>query len=112
MPNVFTAKELGNGQLGNAQATIFTATADVATYVKHLSLFNTTNTQQIVQLWLKHSGGTARKWKREVLEQNEQADIIEGGEAYILDSGTVIQASTTTAAVVDWWMDGIEETTS
>jgi len=111
MPNTFTAKELGNGQVANSQTTIFTATADVTTYVKHLSLYSTNAAQQTVQLWLKHSGGTARKWKRYVLEQDEQVDVIEGGEAYMLDEGTEIQASTTTNNGVDWWADGIEETT-
>lgn len=111
MPNTFTAKELANGQIASSQTTIFTATADVTTYLKGLSLFNTSATPQTVQLWLKHTAGTARKWKRFVLAENEHVDVIDGGEARMLDNGTVIQASSTTASVVDYWLDGIEETT-
>lgn len=103
----WTAGELANGQLSNSQAAIFTATG--LTYVKHLSLYNTSATPQTVQLWLKHSGGTARKWKRFVLAQDESVDVIEGGEAYMLANGTAIQAQSTTNNVVDFWIDGVLE---
>lgn len=104
----FTAGELANGTVTNSQATILTAAA-LCTYVKHLSLYNTNAAQQTVQLWLKHSAGTARKWKRFVLQQDEQVDVIEGGEAYMLANGTVIQAQTTTNGGVDFWIDGVTE---
>jgi hypothetical protein len=111
MPNTFTAGELGNGTVTNSQAAIFTATADVATYVKGLALYNTNAADQTVQLWLKHSAGTARKWKRFVLAQNEHVDVIDGGDARMLENGTAIQAQTTTNGAVDYWIDGVEETT-
>jgi hypothetical protein len=110
MANTFTAKVLANGAVTNAQANIFLASADVCTYVKHLTLFNTNAADQTVQLWLK-IGGSAFKWKRFVLAQNEHVDVIDGGEAILLDNGASIQATTTTNGAVDFWADGIEETT-
>jgi len=109
MTDTFTPKELGNGQIANSQTTILTAAASVTTYLKHLSLYNTSATPQTVQLWLKHTAGTARKWKRFVLAQDEQVDVIDPGEAYMLDNGTVVQAMSTTNNVVDWWADGVTE---
>ena len=110
MTTTFTPKRLAEGQVTNSQADIFAATATICTYVKNLSLYGTNASAQTVQLWLKKSGGTARKWKRFVLAQDEHVDVIDGGQAVHLQSGDSIQASTTTNLAVDFYITGVEET--
>lgn len=107
--NTFTAKPLADGQVANSLAAIFTATADVATYVKSFSLYNTSATEQTVIIKL-NVNGTDRFWKRFVLAENEWANVLDGAESITLGDGDIIKAQSTTTNVVDYVITGVEET--
>ena len=102
----FTANSLADGQVSNSQAAIYTATA-VKAYLKNLTLFNTSATEQTCDLYVKRSGGTARQFKRFVLAQYEHADVID--KEFLLGSGDSIEAVTTTASVLNYYVAGVTE---
>ena len=105
----FSGKALADGTLPTSQTAIYTVPAATVTYVKSLSLFNDNAAQQTIVLYLNVSG-SARKWRRYVLAQNESAEVLEGGETVILNTGDTIEAVTTTAAAVPYVITGVEET--
>jgi hypothetical protein len=103
----FAAKVLASGQLPDAQAALYTVPATTATYVKQIYLFNTSANPQTIELFL--DVGTARAWRRIVLEENQSCDVLEHGEAFTIEAGHEIQAVTSDAAAVDYVITGIEE---
>jgi hypothetical protein len=108
----FAPKALGDGELPNVQAVIFTATADVGTYVKSFSLYNKNAATQTITLWIKRAAGsgTERVWKRYELLVNEWAEVIdEDTQSIELAEGDEIQAQTTTANAVDFDIAGVTE---
>lgn len=105
----FTANYLADGTLPTSAADLYMGPASTAVYVKRLSLFNTNAAEQTIDLWLQHSGGTARRWRRYVLAQNESAEVLEAGDAVHLEAGDKIRAITTTAGAVDYYMTGVKE---
>jgi len=110
MSGTFTAQSLDNGFVSNSQAAIYTVPASTVLYLNSLSLFCDTATPQTVQLYLKKSGGTARKWQRYVFsEQYDHADAAEGSRI-TLSAGDTIEAVTTTASVVAYFITGVLET--
>lgn len=104
----YTGKILAAGQLASSQAAIATAGADLRWFVTKLPLFNGGVTTQTIQLWIKLSGGTARKWRRYVLLANESADPLADEPSLILNEGDAIEASTTNATTVDFTAIGVE----
>jgi hypothetical protein len=110
MAGTFTPKSLGDGRLSNSQSAILTVPANTWYYVKQLSLFNTSATTQTISIYLKQSGGTARRWRRYVLEQNESAEVLEDSVVLTLEAGDAIEAMTTTNNVVDYFITGQQET--
>ena len=109
MAGTFTTAVLADGQLPSTQGTLFTGPAVTVTYVKRISLFNTNAAAQTIQLWL-NVGGTPRKWRRYVLNEDESAEVLETGDAIILEAGDTIEAITTTASAVDYYICGVKET--
>lgn len=108
----FAPKSLEDGELPTVQGTIFTATADVGTYVKSFTLYNKNAATQTIQLWVKRANGsgTARKYKRYELLQDEHAEVIdEDTQSLEMQEGDEIQASTTTANAVDFDISGVTE---
>lgn len=98
-------KILANGQVANAQGTIFTAAEQ--TWVKSLRLHQTSATPQDVQVWVKKAAGTARKQLHaEAVPQNYSLEAFD--QPVTLEAGDTIEAATTTAAVVDFALFGGE----
>lgn len=94
---------LADGQVANAQGTIFTATEE--TWVKSIRLHQTSATPQDVRVWIKKSGGTARKvLHAEDVPQNYSLEAAD--QPVTLEAGDTIEAATTTAAVVDFAVFG------
>lgn len=109
MAGTFTTAVLADGQLPSTQGAIFTGPAVTVTYVKRISLFNTNAAQQTIDLYLNVSG-SARRWRRYVLNQHESAEVLETGDAIVLEAGDTIEAITTTASAVDYYVCGVKET--
>lgn len=107
--STFTGKVLADGQLATTKTQLYTAPADTVAYVKRMSIFNTNAAQQTIVVYINASG-TSRKWRRYVLEQNESADLLDAGDSLILEAADKIEAETTTATAVDFFIMGVEET--
>ena len=105
----FTGKVLGEGQLPTTKGTLYTVPVAAVTYVKRISFFNDNAAAQTIIVYVK-PGATSRKWRRYVLEQNEAVDLLDHGDALILEAGDTIEAQTTTATAVDYLLMGVEET--
>jgi hypothetical protein len=106
----FTPKALADGQLPAAQDVLFTGTADIATYVKSITLFNNNAANQVILIGVNRSG-TVRNWRRFELLVNESADVVDDGEVMILEQGDTIVGSSTLANTVDFTISGVEEFT-
>ena len=100
----WNAQELANGQLPNAKGTLFTATAP--TIVREWHVANTSGaTTETVVLYYKKA--TSRIVGRVVLAPNESADIIdESTPLLVLDSGDLLEGSSTNATTVDYAIGG------
>lgn len=105
----FTAKTLADGQLADSEAAIYTVPENTKTYVRFLSLYNVSGSEQTITLWIRRNGGSSRKWRRFVLNENEQADAL-GSAVLMLSAGDSIRAASTNASSVDYVISGVEET--
>ncbi len=109
MAGTFTTAVLADGQLPNTQTAIFTGAASTITYVKRISIYNTNAAQQTIDIYLNVSG-TPRKWRRYVLDQHQSAELLETGDAIVIEASDTIEAVTTTASAVDYYICGVKET--
>lgn len=112
MPTAFAPKFLADGVLPTAQATIFTATADVGTYLKSFFMYNKNAATQTIDIWVlrANGSGTARRWRRLELLVNESAQLVDNDtQSLRLEPGDQLQAQTTTANAVDFDLDGVTE---
>jgi hypothetical protein len=73
-------------------------------------MFNTNAATQTIDVWLRRSGGSARRIHRAVIAQNESVEFLDQGETIELSAGDTIEAQTTTASAVDYIVTGVEET--
>jgi len=106
----FTGKSLADGLLTTSVDALYTVPAATVAYVGSLSLFCDTATPQTVQLYIKRAGGTARKWRRFVFNQQyDHADVFENGARIVLAAGDEIDGVSTTGAVVAFVVTGVEE---
>lgn len=105
----FTAAALADGLVPTVQAAIYTCPASTVVYLKSVTLFNKNAVQQTILLYLTRTG-TARFWRRFVLEQYESAAVLDHGESVILETGDALEAATTTTNAVDYTVSGIRET--
>lgn len=106
----FTANSLADGQVAVAKGAIYTVPGGTKAYIKRVRFFNTNAVTQLLEVWLKRSGGTSRKQIQFELLQNETADFAEQSETMELSPGDQIEAATTTASAVDYIVTGVEET--
>lgn len=95
---------LADGQLPTSQTAIYTSPASTKTRVRKFTLFNNNAAAQTIDLWININA--ARKFRRVVLLQNESADVLAGEEEIILDGADTIEALTTTASAVDYYLGG------
>lgn len=111
----FAPEGLADGELPTVQTPIFTASADVGTYVKKFSLFNKNAATQTVLLYITRAAanggsGVPRVWKRYELDEFDSAEVIDESVVSIrLLPGDAIEAVTTTANAVDYDIDGVTE---
>jgi len=103
-----TGKQLADGQLAAAKATLYTTPAGTTTYVKSIICHNThaANTNVAV-LYVQPSGGTSRIIAKVALTP---LDTLYVDDAIVLDTGDLIRGSATNATEVDYAVFGAEET--
>jgi hypothetical protein len=104
----FAGTALADGQLPSSKGTLYTVPALTVAYVKKLTLFNTNAATQTILVYL-NTTGTSRVWRRFVLAQNESADVLGEGDSAILQAGDLIEASSTNASAVDYYIAGVLE---
>lgn len=111
---VFDSKLLASGQVANSETAIYTAPSggtDKAAYLTKVTFYNTNTTAEVVRVWVKPAGGTARRIPpRLSLLQDESADIVADGKSILLGPGDALEAATTTASKVDYAVFGSQET--
>ena len=88
---------LTDGQLAASPAEITVGPCDIAKRL-NLTFCNTGTAEETIILTLTRSGGTARRLKRVVLQENEQFEIC----GLPLDSDSSLKGSTTNAGAVDY----------
>lgn len=106
----FAAGSLADGQLSDSQGAIYTVPASTTAYVRNLFLYNTNAATQTITLYLQRSGGTSREFRSLTLAQYESASVIADEQAILLSTGDEIEAVTTTATAVNYFIGGVLET--
>ena len=106
MPGTFTPKVLADGQLASTKSTLYTVPASTSAYIKEITFYNTNASSQTIALYVK-PGATSRQIARYVLAQNEWAIF---DFSTVLETGDLIEASSTNATAVDYVITGLEET--
>ena len=100
-------KVLGQGQLPNAEGSLYLVPGGTTAVAKKIIIHNRKATTETVIIYIKKSGGTSR-----IIIYVELATrhTIHDNEAHSLGAGDDIRGQTTTAAEVDYTIDGIEFT--
>lgn len=103
---------LADGQVAITQSDIFEVSgADVLptgkVSISKITFFNTGSIDQTTILYIKTVGGTARELAQFQLQENERAEYLEPSETLELDNGDSLQAKTTTASVVNFFVIGV-----
>ena len=105
----FAGKVFAEGQLPSTKGTLYTVPSGKVAYIKRISIYNDNVATQTIVFYVK-PGATSRKWCRYLLAQDESAELLIHGDALILEAGDMIEAETTTASAVDYFIVGVEET--
>lgn len=103
-----TIASLADGQVGTSKATIYTVPASTAAVVKSLVFFNTNASSQTLNVYVKRSGSVSRQIHREAT-MAQYASVNPLSETLFLSAGDVIEADTTTASAVDYFIGGATE---
>lgn len=103
VPSSHQTEILANSQVTTSQAAIFTASGENA--IRFASFYNLNAATQTLEIWLKKSGGTARKLENVTLLQHETYRL-NCGDALGLANGDSLEAKTTTTAAVDFAICG------
>ena len=101
----FVAGSLASGQVANAVAAIYTASTRVV--VRSLNFYNTNAAGQTINVYITRSGQTRRQlYRSSSIAQYARLAFLSGGEVLILSGGDTIDADTTTASAVDYYIGG------
>jgi hypothetical protein len=98
---------LADGQLANAEATIYTVPAGTVAYVKSIICQNTGAGANVVQLWVRNDGANSRRLIYVTLQTNEQLYF---NEPLTMAAADLIRGAATNANEVDYVVNGAEET--
>ncbi len=103
-----SVKVLGQGQLANAKATLYTVPGATSAYVKFLSVCNVSALNQDIEI-LVNTAGTSRRIAFISLAPDQSARVIDKDEALTLEAGDLIEGFSTNATSVDYVITGAEE---
>ena len=103
----FEGKPLADGQLPNAKGTLYTVPAARTAYVRTIVILNTNAAPQQVELYVNVSGTSRRIHREAALAQWAKIVLT---DPIVLAEGDLIEGHTTTAAAVDYFITGAEET--
>jgi hypothetical protein len=102
---VFTAASLGTGLIPDTVGAIYTATGP--TVIRAFNLFNTNAAAQTINLYITEFAGTRRQlYRSAATAQYARIPFLGSGECLILSTGDTIDADTTTASAVAYYLGG------
>jgi len=108
MAGTFTIKSLADGQLAAAKATLYTVPASTQTIIKTITLVNTDTSARTVNLYIKVSGGTSRRIIPKDMSLGVKYLWVNPDEL-TLEAADEIEGDASAATVVDYTINGIEE---
>lgn len=106
MAGTFAPKVLAEGQVASSKGTLYTVPASTSAYVRTITFYNSNAATQTLNFYLK-PGATSRQIRKVTLAQYESYEYT---TPFMLETGDLIEADTTTASAVDYTITGIEET--
>lgn len=106
MSGTFAPKVVAEGQVANSKGTLYTVPASTSFYCRSIHFYNSNAATQTLNLYLK-PGSTSRQVRKITLAQYESYEI---DTPFVLETGDLIEADTTTASAVDYVITGVEET--
>lgn len=102
-------KELADGQLPAAKATLYTVPALTTTLVLNIVLVNVTAGAITVNLYKKKSGGASRRIIDQALSIAANGSVrMKGG--FTLEAGAVLEGDASAATSIDYVISGVERT--
>lgn len=104
--STFTNAKLAEGQLAASKTTIYTVPASTKLIGGILRLFNTNTTQETVNVYFKTA--TSRQVMQVILDALEFFEFSFPRD--VLEASDLIEADTTTASKVDYWLSGVKVT--
>jgi len=108
MAKTFTIKALADGQLPAAAAALYTVPASTSTIIKTITISNTDSVTRTVNLYI-NANGVNRRIIPQNLPMPQNYTWINNDEL-TLETGDMIQGDASAANVVDYTINGIEET--
>ena len=104
----FTIKALGDGQLASTKGTLYTTPTGIETIIKTITLVNTDTSARTVNLYVK-PGATSRRIIPKDLSLAVGAQF-EWEGTITLEAADLIQGDASVATVVDYVINGVEQT--
>jgi hypothetical protein len=108
MAGTFTIKALADGTLPLVKTTLYTVPVSTRTIIKTITYVNTDTSTVNVNLYI-NSSGTSRRIIPKDLALGK-GSLMETDEEYTLEAGDLIEGDSSVAAVVDYTINGVEET--
>ena len=108
MAGTFSFKSLLDGQLANSKRTIYTVPGSTSKIIKLITLVNTNNVTEKVNLYFKANGGTSRRIIPEDMQLKPGYSLI-FDDGIFLETSDIIEADAETAAKVDFIVSGVEQ---
>jgi len=99
-----TATAIADGQVPDTKTTLYTSPSGITTLIKGMTFVNTSSTPQSLTLFANRSG-TSRQYVSVTLEEG---DMLVADGALTLEASDELEAQTTTAAVVDYLISGVQ----
>ncbi len=109
MAGTFTIKSLADGQLGAAKAALYTVGASTQAIIKTITLVNTDGSARTVNLYICVSGGSSRRIISMDMSLATKHCFIYDDEL-TLEAADKIEGDADAANVVDYTINGVEET--
>lgn len=103
-----TPVALADGQLSTTQTAIYTVPANTIVLPTLLTLQQTNAALQTMVFYLNKSGASREYLRMENIAQKRHIEVRLSGE--VLEAGDVIEALTTTASAVNFWLNGLNIT--
>lgn len=108
MAGTFTIKALADGTLPTTKSTLYTVPVSTRTIIKTITYVNNHTSVVNVNLYI-NSSGTSRK----IIPKNmafTSGYSLETDEEYTLEAGDLIEGDASVISVIDYTINGIEET--